>query len=435
MATDDDDKKSTFFRKSNSCLWTATGIVIIYAVWSLLLLILTASGHLLNSQSFECVNSQEDVTRLRREARLVYLGSGLSMAVCLLLLLEFWRKKGFYLTAIFTSTTCLLVVIIVSSVYSYKDEKQELQEFEKRYLALLPLKDTPSNTQNQLNENVCHEINNVHRWQAEFKCCGLQSYQDWKSPTPDTCLCDGKDNSSGCVGVGDLLVYEKPCLPTVLSLLRKRSSTLWIIMIVWMTMVGVFPGFFALLALMSALYVFYMLVVEECVEKFRYWIYKKRGGEDMVPVVFIRKNNDDETREDNVDDGDAKESGEVGGAVLDIEEGTNEQREGQEAAEDFDDDNAVSIILMSELQKLQEELDPPPVQHTVQCLCIIPCKPKDFYTIRIEEGSPLLPKNAKLVDADKPTGHCVWARGHHVFSVKHIVWPSERTPSHSLLPS
>ncbi|CAK6970732.1 uncharacterized protein LOC120798529 isoform X1 [Scomber scombrus] len=395
MATDDDDKKSTFFRKSNSCLWTATGIVIIYAVWSLLLLILTASGHLLNSQSFECVNSQEDVTRLRREARLVYLGSGLSMAVCLLLLLEFWRKKGFYGQ-----------IMTFSSFHL-----QELQEFEKRYLALLPLKDTPSNIQNQLNENVCHEINNVHRWQAEFKCCGLQSYQDWKSPTPDTCLCDGKDNSSGCVGVGDLLVYEK------------------------MTMVGVFPGFFALLALMSALYVFYMLVVEECVGKFRYWIYKKRGGEDMVPVVFIRKNNDDETREDNVDDGDAKESGEVGGAVLDIEEGTNEQREGQEAAEDFDDDNAVSIILMSELTKLQEELDPPPVQHTVQCLCIIPCKPKDFYTIRIEEGSPLLPKNAKLVDADKPTGHCVWARGHHVFSVKHIVWPSERTPSHSLLPS
>ena len=61
------------------------------------------------------------------------------------------------------------------------------------------------------------------------------------------------------------------------------------------------------------------VTVEECGGKLMYWIYKKRGGEDMVPLVFIRKNNNKETWEDNWDDREAKESGEVGGAVLDID--------------------------------------------------------------------------------------------------------------------
>ncbi|XP_042258934.1 uncharacterized protein LOC121890580 [Thunnus maccoyii] len=204
-----DDKKSTFFRKPSSTLWTSTSIVIIYAVWCLVLLILTASGHLLNSRSFECVNSQEDVTRLINEARLVYLGSGLSMAACILLLLEFWRKKGFYLKVLLGTNICLLLVLAIYSGRLLKEETQELQEFEKRYLALLPLTDKPPNTHNQLTDTVCRTLDNVYHWQAEFKCCGLQSYQDWKSPIPDSCLCDREDNSSGCVGVGDSLVYEK----------------------------------------------------------------------------------------------------------------------------------------------------------------------------------------------------------------------------------
>ena len=34
---------------------------------------------------------------------------------------------------------------------------------------------------------------------AQFKCCGLEGYQDWGLVIPDSCLCEGEDKSTGCV--------------------------------------------------------------------------------------------------------------------------------------------------------------------------------------------------------------------------------------------
>lgn len=147
------------------------------------------------------------------------------------------------------------------------------------------------------------------------------------------------------------------------------------------------------------------------------------GGEEMVPVVFISKDNNNQTEEENGKDGEAKESG----VVVDVAGGTRADGEGLDAAEVDPFENAVTMIPLSQLMRLQEELDPPPVQHTVRCLCIMPSKPKSFYTATIEEGSPLLPSGAMLADANKPT-NCIWAEGPHVFSVEHIVWPPESQP-------
>ncbi|XP_044198951.1 uncharacterized protein LOC122974922 [Thunnus albacares] len=202
-------------------------------------------------------------------------------------------------------------------------------------------------------------------------------------------------------------------------------------MAVWITIVSVLPALSVLCILMTFLYIIYIGTVEACVAKWSYWIYKRRGGEKMVPVVFIRKNNNNKAQEDSREDAEAKESGEVDGVVLRQEEGMNVQGEGREAAEGNRDDNAVCIIPLSGLRKLQEQADPPPVQHWVQCLCIFPSKPKDFYTVLLEEGSPLLPSNAVLVDADKPGRQAWWCRGHHIFSVENIVWPRERDPPHN----
>lgn len=89
-AAQTDGNKKKLIRKPNDFLWTGTSLVIIYAVsipratpalfhfcfvffavklyseasvavqvWCILLLILTASGHLLNSHSFGCINTEE----------------------------------------------------------------------------------------------------------------------------------------------------------------------------------------------------------------------------------------------------------------------------------------------------------------------------------------------------------------------------------------
>lgn len=146
----------------------------------------------------------------------------------------------------------------------------------------------------------------------------------------------------------------------------------------------------------------------------------------MVPVVFIRNNNNNQTEEEKRNDEEAKKGSRDEGVVLDVESGPSVEGEGREAAEEDWSDNPVRMISLSELGRLQEELDPPPVQHQVRCLCIDPGKPRNFYTILIEEGSPLLPSGAVLVDADKPTRICFWGEGPHVFFVKDIVWPRER---------
>ncbi|XP_041820110.1 uncharacterized protein LOC121625870 isoform X2 [Chelmon rostratus] len=395
-------------------------------VWCALLLILTASGHLLNSQSLECGNSEEDLvaSRLRNEARLVYLWSGLSLPICTLLLLEFWRKEGFFAKVVMGTTSVLLVIMCVSFSHLEKKEAQEIKEFEERYLALLPLTDTPGNTENWLTDTTCHTLNNVHRWQAEFKCCGLQGHQDWESSIPDSCSCDGVDNSSGCVGAGNGFVHEKPCLPTVLSLVEKRSSTFRTVMIVWITIIVVPVAVWVLWIMALCFLCDYWDIISTCCYKLNACIYRLRGGEEMVLVLFIKENNNNQSEEGNGKDEEAKESGGDGGVVLDVE-GTHAEGEGKEAAKEDLNVNPVTVIPLSELRRLQEELNPPPVQHQVWCWCILPSKPKTLYTVQLEEGSPLLPSGAVLVDPNKHSDPTFWANG-HIFSFEHIVWPGGR---------
>lgn len=95
------------------------------------------------------------------------------------------------------------------------------------------------------------------------------------------------------------------------------------------------------------------------------------------------------------------------------------------------DDNPVFMIPRSEFRRLEEELDTPPIQHQIRCLCIDTCKRRNFYIILLDDGSTLLPSEAVLVDPDKSTHLCLWAEGPHVFDIRHIVWPEKRTSSGS----
>ena len=171
----------------------------------------------------------------------------------------------------------------------------------------------------------------------------------------------------------------------------------------------------------------FQVIQDTCCVYLSECIYKMRGGEEMFPVVFIRQDNNNQTEDENVKDGEAKESVREDGVVVDIEGGTVAAGKGQEAETQDLDESSVTFISLSELKKLQEELNPPPVQHQAQCLCLMSRKTKKFYTILIDEGSPLLPSGAVLV-ANKPARSCVWAQG-HVFSISNIVWPTERDPA------
>lgn len=98
-------------------------------------------------------------------------------------------------------------------------------------MSLRPLNHTPGDKGMHLNVRNCDGIDNVYRWQTEvrnnvkkrqitvrnctdvtfglpmcvcvflvqFKCCGLQTYEDWQAIIPDSCLCEGVDDSSECV--------------------------------------------------------------------------------------------------------------------------------------------------------------------------------------------------------------------------------------------
>ncbi|XP_056223667.1 uncharacterized protein LOC130163469 [Seriola aureovittata] len=430
MAAEMDNNKKTFCRKPHPTLWTATLLVIAYAVWCVLLCILAASGHLLNSKSLECGNSDEDASKLKRKALLVYWWSGVSLPICILLLMSIWiRRLGSCLWFLSLCAICVLfVVMVVSLTKAWKKENEEIQAFEEHYLHLRPLRHTPGDLQTHFNDGKCNSSDNVYRWQTEFKCCGLINHSDWWPAIPDSCLCEGEDDSSECVLYGNSLVHEKPCLPTVLFLEEKRNSTFWIIMIVWLIIVGAPVSILMLFLMAMIMMCYYMFCFEPCWYKLSVWKYKLSGGEEMVPVVFIRKDNNDKTEEDNRKDGEAKESDSDEAVVLDVEDGKNVEGEGREAEEEYLDDNPMRMIPLSLLSRLQEELDPPPVQHQVRCMCIFPSKPKDFYIVTIEEDSPLLPSYAVLADANKPPNVCLWAEGHHVFVVEHIIWPRESKP-------
>ncbi|XP_018542495.1 uncharacterized protein LOC108890155 [Lates calcarifer] len=421
MAAGMNNNKKTFFRKPLQETWITTVVVILYMVGCVVLIILTERGLLLNSQSFECRNSEKDTTRLQQESSLVYMSAGISLPICVLLLVKLWITR--------TPLSCLLVIMacvlfgVMAAFFTktWVNETQEIEEFEERYLALIPLIHTPRNTQ------TCHGLNNVYRWQAEFKCCGLKGYKDWLSTIPDSCFCEaGQNNSSGCVEVGNSLVYEKPCLPAVLSLLGKRSSTFWIVMIVWIIIAGL-PVAILLLGILFIIFICCKeCIVDDGCYELSVWRYKRNGGEDMVPVVFIRKDNNKQTEEENLEGVETKESGKEESVVLDVADGTSAKEEEQKAEEGHCDDYLMRRIPVSQLKRLQEELDPPPVQHQAQCLCIGTRKTRNFYIIWIEEGSPLLPSNAVLADANKPPLGCGWAEGPHVFAVEDIVWPNWR---------
>ncbi|XP_070710204.1 uncharacterized protein [Pempheris klunzingeri] len=424
-AAETDDKKKTFFRKPNSILWTATGLVVTYVVWCVLVIILTASGIFLNSLQFDCVNIKEEESRLKNKATLVYLWAGLSLLACIVQLLEIWRRKGFY-GKVFVVTICVLtLVMILSFVKCWNEEAQEIKMFEERYLALLPLTHTPGNTES-LTDTICHK-RNVYHWQAEFKCCGLKGYQDWKSSIPDSCLCAREDNSSACVEVGNSLVYEKPCLPIVLSLDEKHRSRFWAIMIIWVILVGSFIASAIVGAVIALLVGCCWMIKEEHGYKLSYCIYRMRGGEEMVPVVFITNNNNSQTEEEIRKNGEAKESSRDGSVVLDMEGRINADGEGQEAEEEDRYDNTVTMIPRSLLKRLQEEHGLRPVRYRVRSSLSLVLSPvtRDFYTIMIQEVSPFLPSGAVLVDPNNPNKLCIWVEGPHLFDVSHIVWPRQ----------
>lgn len=134
----------------------------------------------------------------------------------------------------------------------------------------------------------------------------------------------------------------------------------------------------------------------------------------MVPVVFLNANNN-QIKEEN-EKGEEKKESDVQVSV-DVQSGAN-----PDEALDIDD-NPLMMIPLSALERMQEELDPPPVQHQVQCLCIGKLKDRNFYTVTLEEGSPYLPSGAKLADPNKRPGFCGWAEGHHLFLVDDIIWP------------
>lgn len=106
----------------------------------------------------------------------------------------------------------------------------------------------------------------------------------------------------------------------------------------------------------------------------------------MVPVVFIRKNNNNQAEEE------ARENGSDDGVVLDVEDDADVEGERQEEGLVG---STLRMIPLSELRRLQEGLDPPPVQRQVQCTC-------NVHAVLIEEGSPLLPISTALVDANDP---------------------------------
>nr|XP_019947683.1 PREDICTED: uncharacterized protein LOC109632700 [Paralichthys olivaceus] len=421
MATEDRDvKRKKFYRTPNAGLWTATVLVIIYIVWVVVLSILTESGHLLNNQSFECGNSEEDESRLNEEASLVFLWTGLALPVCIMLLLNIWIKRSLNMSLFQLVIFVLFLAMTISFAKTWGRENEEIEAFKERYLELIPLTDVPGITQTPQNDKNCAMLNNVYCWQAEFKCCGLKGYQDWGAVIPDSCLCEGEDNSTGCVGVGNSLIHEKPCLPTVLSLVEKRSSTFWTIMTIWITIISVPVSMTVLFMMLCS----YWLLCENCCYALSVWKYKLSGGEEMIPVVFIRKDNNNQPEGKGKEEEEKESSS--NGVVLVVEDGG-----GEEGAEVVLVENAMTMIPLSGLRRLQEELEPPPVQHQVQCLCIISRKPRNFYTVMIEEGSLLLPADAMLADANKPT-RCLWAEGPHVFSVEDIVWPRERKVTGSL---
>ncbi|KAG7222185.1 hypothetical protein INR49_016583, partial [Caranx melampygus] len=306
-----------------------------------LLSILTATGHLVNSQSYECGESPELEATILRRASLVYSWSGLSLPICILLLVAVWMKSSGWLLVLSVFGTCALFVYMTVKVAgAWKEENKALVALEERYMSLRPLSHTPRDEQMHLNIRNCNGIDNVYRWQTEFKCCGLQTYEDWWPVIPDSCLCEGVDDSSECVQYRNSSVYSKLII----------------------VIAPIFP--FLLYPVYGILMCLFLFCWEPCCYKLSKWKYRLSGGEEMVPVVFLRKDSCDQTDEDSGKDREVEESKSDEAVAKDTEDGTDVAQEGQDVE---DDDNALTMIPVSLMKRLHEELDPPPVQHQVRC--------------------------------------------------------------------
>ncbi|XP_051804903.1 uncharacterized protein LOC110962737 [Acanthochromis polyacanthus] len=398
-------KKKGFFKTPKAELWCATSMVLLYAIWCVGVIFWAASRQLWNSQSLGCGLDTEFESRLENEAQLIYVWSGCNLVFCTLLMLGIWKRNSCCML-MYAALFFIFVAMVWTLINLVDKESQEIQTFQKKYLALLPFTETIKNP--QINGGILTEMN---CWQTQFKCCGLQGIQDWNTSFPDSCF-DDEEQDNNWVRTTLLPrrnIYEKACFPTITSLVEKRSSAVWIITTVWLTIIAAPIAIFAL-GLVVGSFVGCCLF---CEVSYKLSVLKNRicGGEKMVPVVFIRKNNNNQTEKEDME---AKESVWEDGVIL---EGL--------------DDNPLKMIPVSLLTRLQEELDPPPVQHQVEnspCMCIYP-PPKairQFYTVLIDDDSPLLPSNAVLVDGDKPTRFCWWEEGHRIFDAKDIVWPKDR---------
>ncbi|XP_029969893.1 uncharacterized protein LOC115404627 [Salarias fasciatus] len=370
--SDETESKKGFWRKPSSTLWAATAVVTTYGVWCVLLSILTATGLLLGSQNIECGDFLEFAQRPTNEARLVYIWAGVGVPACLFILLEFWRRHGHYFIPSLGVSTVLVVLMACT-------------------------------------------LNDLHQKNYEFKCCGFASYRDWRGSIPASCSCAGEHN--GCLDLGNSFIHDQPCLPAVLALVDKRSFAFNIITYIWLS-ISAIPAVVIPVSVIGLVFVCFYCCYQEC-ECSCDCLREKR-----VPVVFIGKNNNNNQTDEEEED--RKEEGSPdGGVVLDMADGWNE--EGEEAVQV----NGVTLIPVSLLARLQAELDPPPVQHWVTsqpCLCIDPPLPKKkaFHTVLIEEGSPLLPSGAVVVDLNKPMQFCRWDSRHHGFDCRQIVWPKAK---------
>ncbi|XP_069012896.1 tetraspanin-8-like [Embiotoca jacksoni] len=109
--------------------------------------------------------------------------------------------------------------MLASEIQGYASRPQLAKEVKKQYLDLLPLANASETF-----------IDGLNYFQREWECCGLdQGYVEWNYDIPESCLCT-EESTNLCVAaprhsslfkdrVGDepIMIYGKPCLPSVIA--------------------------------------------------------------------------------------------------------------------------------------------------------------------------------------------------------------------------
>ncbi|XP_031671496.1 tetraspanin-8-like [Oncorhynchus kisutch] len=149
------------------------------------------------------------------------------------------KKWAVVLFSVGMSLASLYLFVECVKAYYSKHEMEELTREE--HLAMMPLSGAKQT-----------DIETIYNIQTNFKCCGLvQGYQDWGTDIPISCLCSDEDSTDfKCVAPGNntrfvihyhksnssedddhkglmdenMLVYEKPCLPILISVERSAIS-------------------------------------------------------------------------------------------------------------------------------------------------------------------------------------------------------------------